>query len=341
MKILKYLATTLTCMLFFACNGNSEGTSVPEKPNNGGGDKPNTEQPILLADPTIFAENGQYYVYGTSSNQGFEAYTSSNLEDWTGPCGNLQNGFVLTTGTSFGVSSFWAPQVFKRNGKYYIAYCAATTKDHASQQIAIAEADSPRGPFSQKTKVSIPADMQEIDPFVFVDDDGKIYLYHVREIDSNAIYVSKLNSDMTETDETKTARCIKANTYTWENVANASWPVAEGPTVVKRDGVYYLFYSVNDFRNINYAVGYATSDSPMGPWTKHPEPILTRELIGQNGPGHGDIFQDAKGDYYYVFHTHNSSTQVAPRKTALIKMEWNGTEVRMKKETFRYLWSNK
>ena len=113
-------------------------------------------------------------MYGTSSNQGFEAYTSSNLEDWTGPCGNLQNGFVLTTGTSFGVSSFWAPQVFKRNGKYYIAYCAATTKDHASQQIAIAEADSPRGPFSQKTKVSIPADMQEIDPFVFVDDDGKI-----------------------------------------------------------------------------------------------------------------------------------------------------------------------
>jgi GH43 family beta-xylosidase len=292
---------------------------------------------ITLADPTIFADNGCYYLYGTSSDKGFLAYKSTDLKNWGGPCGRLDGSFALSTETSFGERWFWAPQVFKRNGKYYMAYCAASTMNTASSQIAIAEADSPLGPFQQENKVSLPADMQEIDPFVFVDDDGKVYIYHVREIDSNSIYVAQLNDDMTEMDESTTTLCLKADTYSWENTANSSWPVAEGPTVIKHDGVYYLFYSANDFRNVNYAVGYATATSPLGPWTKHPEPILTREMIQHNGPGHGDVFQDVDGRFYYVFHTHNSSTTVEPRKTAIIQIEWQDGEVKIIPSTFHYL----
>ena len=61
-------------------------------------------------------------------------------------------------------------------------------------------------------------------------------------------------------------------TEPWEKTPNyKSAPVMEGPTVMKWDGVYYLFYSANHFMNIDYSVGYATASSPFGPWKKHPE----------------------------------------------------------------------
>ena len=64
----------------------------------------------------------------------------------------------------------------------------------------------------------------------------------------------------------------------------------EGPTVVKLDDLYYLFYSANHFKNIDYAVGYATSTSPYGPWKKHANnPIIHRSIVHENGSGHGDI----------------------------------------------------
>jgi beta-xylosidase len=101
----------------------------------------------------------------------------------------------------------------------------------------------------------------------------------------------------------------------------------EGPTVIKLDGVYYLFYSANDYRSIDYAVGYATSNSPMGPWTKNENsPIIHRSIVGENGSGHGDIFTDKAGNYYYVYHVHASKTNVAPRKTRIIPLHMEKNE---------------
>ena len=101
----------------------------------------------------------------------------------------------------------------------------------------------------------------------------------------------------------------------------------EGPTVIKLDGVYYLFYSANDYQSIDYAVGYATSTSPMGPWTKNENsPIIHRSIVGENGSGHGDIFTDNAGNYYYVYHVHASKTNVAPRKTRIIPLHMEKNE---------------
>ncbi len=62
----------------------------------------------------------------------------------------------------------------------------------------------------------------------------------------------------------------------------------EGPTVVKLDDLYYLFYSANHFKNIDYAVGYATSTSPYGPWKKHANnPIIHRSIVHENGSDMG------------------------------------------------------
>ena len=272
-------------------------------------------QNIYLADPTIFYENGTYYLYGTGGNssQGFQVYTSKDLKMWEGPKG-ASDGYVLKKGDSFGSKGFWAPQVFRYKGKYYMAYTA-------DEFIAIASSNSPLGPFRQNKIAKLPAEIKQIDPYVFFDEDGKVYLYHVRLTKGNRLFVAELNEDLTAIKENTLRECLSA-TEDWENTAHSEWSVSEGPTILKKEGVYYFFYSANDFRNIDYAVGYATSRSPYGPWKKYEgNPVISRKLLKHNGTGHGDVFIDEKGDMRYVFHTHYSNSVVSPRQTAIVSLQ--------------------
>lgn len=271
---------------------------------------------LSMADPTIFQDtDGTYYLYGTSpdSGKGFEVYTSKDLNTWEGPVG-VSDGYVLTPETSWGTKGFWAPQVFRRDGRYYMIYTA-------DEQLAIAVSESPRGPFTQTEKRMIPAETKQIDPFVFFDDDGKIYLYHVRLTDGNRIYVAELNPDLGSVREETARECIHAESG-WENTWNSEWPVAEGPTVIRKGDTYYMFYSANDFRNPDYAVGYATASSPMGPWKKQGV-IIDRHIMGKNGTGHGDVFRSADGKWKYVLHTHCDADKVAPRRTAVVGLRYS------------------
>ncbi len=75
------------------------------------------------------------------------------------------------------------------------------------------------------------------------------------------------------------------------------------PFILKKDGKYFLTYSCNDYRNQDYAVGYAVSDSPMGPWTKYEgNPILLRPQ-DYVGTGHHAFFKDAPAEESVVDET--------------------------------------
>ncbi|MET4082781.1 xylan 1,4-beta-xylosidase [Pedobacter sp. UYP30] len=286
---------------------------------------------INLADPTIFYHHKTYYLYGTNesgSNNGFIAYASQDKVHWK------NEGIVLKKGEAFGSKGFWAPQVFYYHKKFFMAYVA-------NEQIAIAESDSPLGPFTQKEKKPIAAPVKIIDPFVFFDK-GKIYLYHVRLERGNRMYVAEMNDDLQSIKEATAVECLHAQEG-WENTANTDWGVTEGPTVLKRNHIYYLFYSANDFRNPDYAVGYAISKSPLGPWKKFSgNPILSKKQTSINGTGHGDFFLDGKGKLNYVFHTHQSNRVVAPRRTAIIQAKFQKSTTgnfvfEMLRKSFRYL----
>ncbi len=272
---------------------------------------------LSQADPTIFAYKNHYYLYGTNdgdSGQGFKVYTSPDLLRWAGPVGQ-QHGFALLKGDSFGSGGFWAPQVWTDNGNFYMAYTA-------NEQIAIAQAKSPLGPFRQTVKKAFESDTKQIDPFVFFDDDGKKYLFHVRLDKGNRIFVARLKEDYSGIEDATLKECISAS-QDWENVAKADWPVTEGPTVVKHKGTYYLLYSANDFRHPGYAVGYATSNNVYGPYIKYEgNPILSQQNTGWPGSGHGELLQDKAGLWYYVFHTHHSNTTPTPRRTAIMQMRF-------------------
>jgi len=288
---------------------------------------------LYLADPTIFVDNGNYYLYGTSSDQGFLVYVSKDLKTWNKKSEN--NGFALKKGDAFGSKGFWAPQVFRKGNTYYMAYTA-------DEQIAIAQSKSPLGPFKQETLKAISGTGKQIDPFVFTNTDGKNYLYHVKLDRGNRIYVSELKSDFSDVVPNTAKECLSGTEF-WENTAKTDWPVAEGPTVLKKDQLYYLFYSANDFRNPDYAVGYATSGSPTGPWKKYAgNPIINRKLLRFNGTGHGDFFTNEKGALQYVFHTHHNNQKVSPRATAIIKVAFvkdkdGADQMQVDPKSFRFL----
>ena len=71
----------------------------------------------FLADPTIFYDQGRYYLYGTGNlraftgnpQEGFVTYYSEDLKEWSGPAG-AEEGFVFCKGDGFGKGLFWAPQ---------------------------------------------------------------------------------------------------------------------------------------------------------------------------------------------------------------------------------------
>ena len=81
-------------------------------------EKPVSESEILFADPTIFVENGKYYLTGTRENGGggFQILESDNLENWH-YYNEDSTYFILKSGEqTFGDKGFWAPQIYKENG---------------------------------------------------------------------------------------------------------------------------------------------------------------------------------------------------------------------------------
>ena len=271
---------------------------------------------ITFADPTIFAEGGKYYMTGTRNREplGFGILESTDLEHWTVPAGDTLQLILAKGQGTFGTKGFWAPQYFKHRGKYYFTYTA-------NEQTCIASAKSVFGPFTQKEIKPIDGSRKNIDSFIFKDDDGKIYLYHVRFDKGNHLWVGEFDLKTGSIKE-GTLKQILSCTDAWEMTPNyKSVPIMEGPTVVKWDSMYYMFYSCNHFRNIDYSVGYATAASPYGPWTKHPNnPIIHKSIVGENGSGHGDLFKGFDGRYYYVYHVHNSGSNVVPRKTRIVPL---------------------
>lgn len=281
---------------------------------------------IFYADPTIFVENGKYYLTGTRGGQpsGFSVLESSDLKTWAYPAGTNGSPYmILKQGDqTFGTMGFWAPQILKENDTYYLTYTA-------NEQTVVAQSKSLLGPYRQSEVAPIDVSAKNIDSYIFKDDDGKYYLYHVRFDRGNYLWVAEFDLKTGRIRPETLKKCFD-QTEPWEATPNyESAPILEGPTVIKLRGKYYMFYSANHFRNIDYAVGYAVADSPYGPWIKHKDsPIIHRSIIHENGSGHGDLFEGLDGKLYYVYHIHFSQLEIAPRRTRIVEVlkELNAAE---------------
>lgn len=263
------------------------------------------------ADPYILFHNGTYYLYGTGgANRGIRVYQSDNLAEWTKAVG-VTGGFALDSSNVWGNKGFWAPEVYFLNGKFVMFYTVES-------RIAIAESDSPLGPFIQKVKKPLHPDVPEIDPHLFIDDDGRKYLFFVRFTGGNEIWAAEMKDDLSGIKEETLVKCFGV-TEGWEKTESEPVArVAEGPFMLKHKGIYYLFYSANHYQSKDYAVGYAISGSPLGPFQKYAgNPVLVGDGKNIFGTGHHSFFNAASGQMYIVYHSHKSGESVQPRTTCL------------------------
>lgn len=288
---------------------------------------------ILLSDPTIFEEDGKYYLYGTSSgglhktNKGFHVFKSDDLNNWK------PHGYALRYGDAYGEKGFWAPHVLKNNDTYIMVYTA-------DENIAIAFSKSATGPFKNEMKTYFKTKEKQIDPFLFFEN-GKYFLFSGKRLnDGNQIFVSELTENLNSIKEGKSYKCLLTS-QAWEDQDDFKTKNVQGASVIKIDGTYFMFYSANNFRSKKYAIGYATSLRPEGPWKKYKNnPIIDFTKINKNGPGHGDIFFDKQeSKFKYVFHTHFSEDKVRPRKTGMVNLSFDrkSNKFSIDANSFRYL----
>ena len=200
----------------------------------------------------------------------------------------------------------WAPDVTEGpDGQGYLMYFTtrfAVGQTGGVQCIGVARGEAPEGPFEPRGDGPIVCQTGQggsIDPATFIDQDGQRYL--LWKNDGNAIggrtflYIQLLAQDGLSLTGEPTP-LLEAD-QRWEGA------LIEGPTLYYRDGRFTLFYSANDYASQRYAVGYAQSNSLLGPYTKPEEPLLqTRIPEGRVGPGGQDVVTLADGSTWLVFH---------------------------------------
>lgn len=248
-----------------------------------------------IADPAVLKDGDVYYIYGTTAHEkGYETWKSADLVNWE------YCGFVFEENeTTWGQMEFWAPEVIKKDGEYYLFYSARN--QYTNKRICVAKSNRPVGPFKDVAAPLFESYKAVIDAHPFIDDDGQAYLYYVLDMSDNKIseiYVVRLSDDMVSVVGER-VHCIKPS-QKWEGTV---WN--EAPYVIKNKGKYYLFYSANCFLDKHYQVGYAVADNPMGPWEKYEDNPILRASDDVSGSGHNSVVSSPDGsELFIVYHTH-------------------------------------
>ena len=142
-----------------------------------------------MADPFILLHDGTYYAYGTKAEHGIAVFESDDLQTWRQASGRAAEGLALHKDDVYGDRWFWAPEVYCINGAFYMFFSAQS-------HVCVAVSDSPLGPFVQKEKKPMIEGEKCIDNTLFIDDDGRKYMYFDRFNDGLNIWMCELENDL-------------------------------------------------------------------------------------------------------------------------------------------------
>lgn len=220
-----------------------------------------------------------------------DAFSSPDLVHWT------RHPRVLDVAqVGWAAYAMWAPSAINHRGRYYLFFGANDLKSDAQVGgIGVAVATRPEGPFrdaiGRPLIGTIEQGAQPIDQMVFRDDDGSLYLYYGGWKHCN---VARLSDDCTAIRPFADGSRFKSITPSPDYV--------EGPFMAKRDGVYYLMWSENDWTGPDYRVAYATAPGPLGPFTPRGV-ILQQDARIARGAGHHSLVRiPGSDDWYIVYH---------------------------------------
>lgn len=221
----------------------------------------------------------------------YRCYTTTDMVNWT------DHGVIIDIKTVFKWSGgdANAAQCIERNGKwYYYVSTGCTLPNKGGVAVGVAVADNPFGPYTDALGKPLVSNDQtkagthswdDLDPTIFIDDDGKAYLYW----GNNACYYAQLNDDLISLKGE-----IGSILQTDKDAFGQDFE--EAPWFYKRNGNYYLIYA-SQFPEFTR---YAMSKSPLGPWT-YKGTIMQKPLETGLGTNHCGVV-DYKGNSYFFYH---------------------------------------
>ena len=311
------------------------------------------QNPVFSAaafpDPFVL-DNGDghadYWAFGTGDL--FPVLHSADLVHWTAA------GTAMTARPAWAVTSGdwhpWAPSVVQSSapcpgaasGGCYVMYYVGLSEQLKVNCIGVATASSPGGPYTDQG----PLDLSDssgpsttplgcgdangqgnIDPSPFIDSSGQPYLYVSSDFACTGgtcslqptISVIPLTADFLHASGGRMA-LFSGDRGTWEQ-AGLGTATVEGPMVELHNGTYYLFYSGGSWRG-QYAMGYATSTSPVGPFTKSPSnPILSGTPTALS-PGGGDRLVTGPQGGLWMVYAGRGTSYSDPRTLRLDPFAW-------------------
>ncbi|MEM6470751.1 MAG: family 43 glycosylhydrolase [Planctomycetota bacterium] len=193
------------------------------------------------ADPSVvIADDGRLYLFPTTDNRdwekqfGWSCYSTDDLSRWT------NHGVIFSNeDSSWGTHKAWAPDITKKDGKYYFFYYF-NNGGKGKGGVGVAVADDPTGPFKELTKTKL---CRGHDPAVFADDDGRYWMYL-----QDKVY--ELGDDMVSFKSGPVDLKLEYRPQKFE-----------AAYVFKREGIYY-FTIARGWNNLIYYTG----ESPTGPF---------------------------------------------------------------------------
>lgn len=301
-------------------------------------------------EPYVFGDRvyifGSHDIYNVSS-------CSTNYVGWSAPLSDLSawryEGVIYRAEQdSASGTSLYAPDVTKgADGNYYLYY-----PYNGAGLIGVARCSEPAGEYEFVGHVQYSDgtifgkksdDPLALDPAVFIDDDGKIYLYvgYTTYVQSDyeslvnsgrkvqGAYCVELSEDMlTVKNDTLTlvapGRYIIDSSNYSDFSGNAFF---EGASMRKINGTYYLIYSNQNGDQLCYATG----SSPNGPFAyggvivsnvdRGYQGITTPRAI--SGNNHGSICKI--GDDYYIFYHRQTGKSGRQACTEKIEIKSDGS----------------
>ena len=309
---------------------------------------------IALGDPYVLkASDGLYYMYGTGGvPDGFTAYSSPDLHEWT-PLGQVYKG---ARPDSWTIDCFWAPEVYERDGKYYMFFSANSRTVPESEaerfRIGVAVADTPAGPFRDLGPEPLfDPGYPVIDANVLFEGD-RCWLYFSRccykhpvesetaswareqglfeEVEESWIYGVELAPDFRSVIGEPVLLLrppvgMDDAQAEWESRSVTSGEInrrwTEGSFIFRHGDTYYMMYSANHYGGEHYAVGYATSHDPLGPFVKSSDnPVLQKNIASGGdvtGTGHNSVTTAPDGKTMLCVY-HGRTTATGQRRMVFI-----------------------
>lgn len=263
--------------------------------------------PYEGGDPFVLKDGNDYYLSMTEHRPGFHGFRmfhSTDLENWDEPV----EIFDLQQDTTWAKDRAWAPAMLKHNGYYYLAFSA-------EQQIGIAVCDTPMGRYRDLMGGPLVSyyqyGFQTIDPCLFEDDDGKVYMFfgegkcylYELELTPTSCKIIGDPVDISEFLYRQVSHQYSVEGYEYFDTSIYN----EAPDIIKIGNRYLFSWSIYDVLDYRYAVRYGWSDKITGPYLmpldyEH-DNILLQGHHDITGCGHACI-TEKDGEYYIFYGRH-------------------------------------